>query len=122
VLATWHLLLDNGRLQDGERFLAGTAPRPHARLSAATAAQIGVATGDAVTVRRVARRGEEPGGQITLPVLVTPMPDGVVWLPTNSPGSAVRATLRADAGSLVRVSAAAATVATSDETTEGGAS
>ena len=27
VLATWHHLLDAGRLQDGEPFLAGTAPR-----------------------------------------------------------------------------------------------
>ena len=27
VLATWHQLLDEGRLQDGEPYLAGTAPR-----------------------------------------------------------------------------------------------
>lgn len=32
---------------------------------------------------------------------MTDMPDHVVWLPTNSAGSAVRATLHADAGDLV---------------------
>lgn len=101
VLATWHEQLDAGRLQDGERFLAGTAQRPVARLSSATAAGLGLGTGDAVTVRGTA------GGQVTLPLVVTPMPDGVVWLPTNAPGCAVRATLGAGAGDLVRVSAAA---------------
>ena len=35
------MLLDAGRLQDGEPHLAGTARPPVARLSAATAAEIG---------------------------------------------------------------------------------
>jgi len=34
---------------------------------------------------------------------VTDMPDHVVWLPTNSVASAVRDTLHADAGDLVRL-------------------
>ena len=38
VLATWATLLDAGRMQDGEPFLAGTAPLAVARLSAASAA------------------------------------------------------------------------------------
>jgi len=110
VLATWHLLLDAGRLQDGERLLAGTAQRPVARLSARTAAGLGLTTGDALTVRGAS------GGQVTLPLVVTPMPDGVVWLPTNAPGSAVRASLGADAGDVVRVSAAGmVTTATTEE-------
>ena len=46
VLATWHHLLDSGRMQDGEPFLAGTAPRSRALLSAATAAAVGVGEGD----------------------------------------------------------------------------
>ncbi len=112
VLATWHLLLDSGRCQDGERFLAGTAQRPVARLSAATAADLGLATGDAVQVRT-------EHGQVVLPLAVTPMPDGVVWVPTSSPGSMVRQTLRADAGDVVSVSAATLAVATG---TEGGES
>jgi len=99
VLATWHQLLDAGRCQDGERFLAGTAQRPVARLSAGTAAAVGAVTGDAVTVRTAA-------GQVTLPLVVTPMPDGVVWVPTASTGSMVRTTLRADAGDVVTVTAA----------------
>ena len=40
VLAGWRMLVDNGRLQDGEPYLAGTARPPVARLSAATAAGI----------------------------------------------------------------------------------
>ncbi len=44
-------------------------------------------------------------GTVTLPVVVTDMPDGVVWLPVSSPGSAVRATLRVDAGAVVQVAA-----------------
>ena len=46
VLATWHLLLDDGRLQDGEPYLAGTAGTcrsPGCR--AATAAEIGAVDG-----------------------------------------------------------------------------
>jgi NADH-quinone oxidoreductase subunit G len=99
VLATWHQLLDAGRLLDHEPFLAGTAKRPVARVSAATAEGIGVAEGDAVTVATDA-------GSITLPVTLTAMPDHVVWLPTNSAGSAVRDALHADAGDLVRLAAA----------------
>jgi NADH-quinone oxidoreductase subunit G len=99
VLATWHQLLDAGRLQDHEPFLAGTAKRPVARVSAATAEEIGVAVGDPVTVSTDA-------GSITLPVVVAALPDHVVWLPTNSAGSAVRDALHADGGDLVRLAAA----------------
>jgi len=101
VLATWHLLLDGGRLQRGEPFLAGTAKRSVARLSAATAAEVGVADGEAVTVATDA-------GAVTLPVLVTDMPDRVVWLPTNAPDCAVRGTLAAGAGDVVRLARATA--------------
>ncbi|QFG69403.1 NADH-quinone oxidoreductase subunit G [Ornithinimicrobium pratense] len=99
VLATWHHLLDAGRLQDGEPFLAGTAPRPVARISAGTAGLLGVADDDLLTVS-TAR------GAITLPVVITPMHDGVVWVPTNSRGSAVRPTLGVDAGAVVQISPA----------------
>jgi NADH-quinone oxidoreductase subunit G len=102
VLASWHLLLDAGRLQDGEPFLAATAHRPVARLSTAGATALGLGDGDELTVSTGA-------GSITLPLVVTPgMADGVVWLPTNSVGSAVRATLRADAGDVVQISAGGA--------------
>jgi len=93
-LATWHQLLDNGRLQDGEPYLAGTARPVVARLSPATAAAAGVADGDKVTVASAT-------GSVTVPVAVTEMTDGVVWLPANSTGSAVRADLAAGHGSRV---------------------
>ena len=94
MLATWHHLLDSGRMQDGEPFLAGTAPNAHARLSAQTAGSLGLAEGDAVRVSSAL-------GAITLPVTIRDMADHVVWLPTNSPGSAVRSTLGVDAGTAV---------------------
>jgi NADH-quinone oxidoreductase subunit G len=96
VLATWHHLLDAGRLQDGEAFLAGTAKRPVARVSAVTAADAGVVDGGSLAVSTQA-------GTVVLPVLVTDMPDHVVWLPTASPGSLVRDTLRAGNGTHVRL-------------------
>jgi NADH-quinone oxidoreductase subunit G len=102
VLATWHLLLDAGRLQDGEPFLAGTAHRAVARVSPATAAAAGLTPAGTVTVGTVTVSTAR--GSITLPVAVTAMPDGVVWLPTNSAGSAVRASLGVDAGALVTLS------------------
>jgi NADH-quinone oxidoreductase subunit G len=94
VLASWHQLLDAGRLQDGEPWLAGTAHRAVARVSAATAVEAGVDQGDQLTVATAA-------GSITLPVALTEMPDRVVWLPTNQAGHPVRATLRATAGDVV---------------------
>ena len=100
-LATWPTLLDAGRLQDGEPFLAGTAPRAVARLSASDAERIGVADGDRVTV-------SSAHGSVTVPVLVTDrMVDGVVWLPTNSVGCDVRTDLRDEAGALVDVARSA---------------
>ncbi|GAB78053.1 NADH dehydrogenase subunit G [Austwickia chelonae] len=96
VLATWHQLLDAGRMQDGEPYLAGTAPLAVVRLSAATAAALDIVDGMAVTVSTMR-------GSITLPAQITPMVDHVVWLPTNSAGSRVRAILGADAGDVVTV-------------------
>jgi NADH-quinone oxidoreductase subunit G len=83
VLATWRHLLDRGSLQDGEPFLAGTAPTPLARVSAATAQALGVVDGDRLTVRA-------GGTTVTAPVLVAEMADHVVWLPTNTTGSDLR--------------------------------
>ena len=105
VLATWSQLLDAGRLQDGEPFLAGTARSAVARVSAATAASVGVADGAAVTV-------STGRGAVTVPVLVTAMPDGVVWLPTNAAGVPVRHQLAGAPGSVVQLAAAADDLAT----------
>ena len=96
VLATWRHLLDRGSLQDGEPFLAGTAPAPVARVSAKTAGDLGVVDGDELTVRV----GDTA---VTAPVLVSEMADHVVWLPTNSVGSDLRAALAGAPGALVSV-------------------
>ncbi|NYG06437.1 NADH-quinone oxidoreductase subunit G [Phycicoccus badiiscoriae] len=97
VLATWHHLLDRGSLQDGEPFLAGTAAKALARVSSATAESFGLVDGDTVTVSTAA-------GSVSAPVAVTEgMVDHVIWLPTNSDGSTVRAALGAVAGDVVTV-------------------
>ncbi len=100
LLATWRLLLDNGRLQDGEPFLAGTAKQAVARVSAATAAENGL--NGKVTV-------STPSGAITLPVEITSdLPDRVVWVPAHSDGCSVTRDLAATAGDIVRISAGGA--------------
>ena len=101
ILATWAQLLDNGSLQDGEPFLAGTARPGVARMSQTTAESAGVIDGDTVQISTKA-------GAITLPVAVTPMPDYVVWVPTNSADSTVRTTLDVDAGAAVALRKAGA--------------
>jgi len=94
VLATWHLLLDEGSLQAHEPFLAGTRKPTAVLLSKETAAEIEVAEGDLVSV-------STEHGSITLPLRIADLAGRVVWLPTNSKGSQVRRTLRAEAGSRV---------------------
>ncbi|MBY6539264.1 NADH-quinone oxidoreductase subunit G [Rhodococcus sp. BP-349] len=100
VLAGWRMLLDAGRMQDGETDLAGTARTPVARLSPATAADTGVSDGEPLTV-------STDSGSITLPLRVTAMPDHVVWLPWNSAPSRVSASLHVAPGAVVRLSAGA---------------
>jgi NADH-quinone oxidoreductase subunit G len=105
VLATWTELLDAGRLQDDEPYLAGTARSVVARVSAGTAARHGLTDGGGVVVSTDA-------GELTAPVLVTDMPDGVVWLPTNAVGSPVRRALRTGQGGTVRLAPWTADIAT----------
>ncbi|MBV8349202.1 MAG: NADH-quinone oxidoreductase subunit G [Mycolicibacterium sp.] len=99
VLASWRMLLDAGRLQDGEPYLAGTARPPVARLSPATASEIGAADGDLVRV-------STSHGSITAPLVITEMADRVVWLPANSPGCSVHEALRVSAGAVVSIEGA----------------
>jgi NADH-quinone oxidoreductase subunit G len=98
ILASWRMLLDAGRLQDGEPHLAGTARQPTARLSPATATEIGATDHHPVTVIT-------QHGSITLPLTITDMPDRVIWLPMNSPGCAVHQQLRATQGATVTIEA-----------------
>lgn len=96
VLAGHRLLLDQGRLQEGDEALAGTRHAAVARLSAATAEETGVKDGDELAVTG-------PAGTVTLPLQVTRMPDRVVWLPLNSTGGGVLADTGSCPGTLVRI-------------------
>ncbi|MEU9184003.1 NADH-quinone oxidoreductase subunit G [Streptomyces sp. NPDC048484] len=96
VLAGHRLLLDRGRLQEGDEALAGTRHAAHARVSAATAAEAGVKDGDTLAVTG-------PAGVLELPLQITEMPDRVVWLPLNSAGGGVASDTGALPGALVRI-------------------
>lgn len=98
VLTGWRMLLDGGRLQVGEPHLAGTARTSVARLSVATAAEIGCAEGDPVRI-------STDRGTVDLPVAVTEMPDRVVWMPLNTAGAAVYRTLETPLGTIVGIEA-----------------
>ncbi|WP_221353350.1 NADH-quinone oxidoreductase subunit G [Streptomyces beigongshangae] len=96
VLAGHRLLLDQGRLQEGDEALAGTRHAAHARVSPATAAEAGVRDGDTLAVTG-------PSGVAELPLRITEMPDRVVWLPLNSAGGGVASDTGATPGALVRI-------------------
>ncbi|MFF4162491.1 NADH-quinone oxidoreductase subunit G [Streptomyces sp. NPDC001741] len=100
VLAGHRMLLDRGRLQEGDDALAGTRHASVARLSPATAAESGVKDGDLLAV-------SGPAGSTELPLVVTDMPDRVVWVPLNSVGRGVPADTGVQPGGLVRIGPAA---------------
>ncbi len=102
VLSSWHWLLDDGSLQDGEVFLAGTAKQPRLHLSAATAAEIGATEGADVTV-------SSDRGSVTLPLVIAEVPDRVVWVPMRTTAAAVFRDLAVPIGSVVTLSTAART-------------
>ncbi|MFJ3955154.1 NADH-quinone oxidoreductase subunit G [Streptomyces sp. Je 1-4] len=108
VLAGHRLLLDQGRLQEGDKALAGTRHAAVARLSEITAQETGVKDGDLLAVTG-------PAGSVRLPLQVTPMPDRVVWLPLNSTGGGVAADTGARPGDLVKISAAPGTPEPAEE-------
>ncbi|WP_371479919.1 NADH-quinone oxidoreductase subunit G [Kitasatospora sp. NBC_00315] len=98
VLAGWRQLLDNGSLQEGDGPLAGTRHPAVARISPATAQEIGATT---------ALRLTGPAGALELPLEITAeIPDRTVWIPLNStPGGAHR-TLGTTVGHLVAIAPA----------------
>ncbi len=74
-----------------------TAKPARALLSAATAAANGISAGDSIRVATAA-------GSIEVPVVLADVLDGVVWLPTNARGCAVRSSLGVTAGAAVTIS------------------
>ncbi len=96
VLATWRQLVDDGSMQAGEPYLAATARPAVIRIGPANAADLGISDGDPVTLTGTI-------GSVTLPALITDMPAGIVWAPTNS-GANLVADLGVTSGDTVRVS------------------
>ncbi|MBA2508084.1 MAG: NADH-quinone oxidoreductase subunit G [Nocardioidaceae bacterium] len=98
VLDTWKQLVDDGRMVDGDPHLRATGRGAVARLGTATLQRLGVAPGQSVTLRTAA-------GAVQLPVEAADLPDGVVWAPQHSGGTALRSVLGVDAGQVVEVQA-----------------
>lgn len=96
VLAGWRMLLDDGRLQDGEPYLAGTARPLTVRTSKTTAKRIGAADGDTLTITT-------GRGSVQAPLEITGMVDDVVWLPLNSHGNSVHERLGVTNGAVVKI-------------------
>ncbi|WP_370290536.1 NADH-quinone oxidoreductase subunit G [Nocardioides sp.] len=95
LLATWKQHLDNGSMQDGDKYLKATARTPVALVSAAVFEQHGP------TVTLTGERGS-----MTLPAAIADdLVDGAVWVPASSVGEGVLADL-APPGARVRISGA----------------
>jgi NADH-quinone oxidoreductase subunit G len=98
LLSSWRALLDAGSLQDGEANLAGTAHKACAVISAERAKGLGVSNGDLLKVAT-------ERGAITLPCQIADIESNTVWLPRNSEGSKVIATLGIASGPVTVVRA-----------------
>ena len=98
LLTSWRRLLDAGSLQDGEENLAGTSRPTIVVISPKRAESIGVVEGDSVRVSNA-------HGAIVLPVQIEEgaIHDDAVWMPRNSRGSHILATLAVANGAVVTV-------------------
>jgi NADH-quinone oxidoreductase subunit G len=95
-LATWHSLIDGGRMLAGEPYLAATGRRPVVALSSNHAAALDLADNATVQV-------STEHGSVTLPVEIADLVDGTVWIPQQ----VAHRQLRAPAGTVVRLEAGA---------------
>jgi NADH-quinone oxidoreductase subunit G len=96
ILTSWRRLLDAGSLQEGEENLAGTARKTVAVISPKRALALGVVDGDQLCISNA-------HGSVVLPALVEEIHDDAVWLPRNSRGSHLLATLGVASGAVVTV-------------------
>jgi NADH-quinone oxidoreductase subunit G len=96
VLASWKLLIDDGRMLDGDEDLLATARKAVALVSPGTLATLGLVAGQPVTL--------SAGGRwVSYLVEVADLPDDVVWAPASSGGVSLLRDLGAGAGSVVRL-------------------
>jgi NADH-quinone oxidoreductase subunit G len=100
LLASWRLLLDEGRMLDGEPALNATARTPVAAVSVNTAESLNLSYGDELTL-------STDTGSLTLPVTLVDIDDGAVWVPEHSAGASVLRTLGTGHGGVVRLEAGA---------------
>jgi NADH-quinone oxidoreductase subunit G len=101
ILATWKLLIDDGRMLDGDEYLKATGRAPVALVSEGTLAGLGLQVGSRVVI-------STDRGAVELPVAVADLPDGVVWAPASARGVSLLRELGATAGSAVRLEGGAA--------------
>jgi NADH-quinone oxidoreductase subunit G len=84
-VATWKMLIDHGRMLDGEDALKATGRTPVALVSPATMGTLGLTPGQHVTITGTTGTTSPTGtGSTGLPVALADLPDGVVWVPTTS--------------------------------------
>ena len=101
VLDSWPELLGASLALSHSEFVESDHRRGHARLSVATAAQLGIGDDDSITVTAGSTT-------FTLPVHITEnMADSVVWAPTNAPGQRLNAASGARRGAVVTATKAA---------------
>lgn len=96
VLDTWRLLIDDGRGQDGQPQFKATARPAVLRASSTTLKAFGIEPGELATISTEA-------GSASFPAEVADLPDGVVWVPSNS-GISLRDALGAGFGDRVTLS------------------
>jgi NADH-quinone oxidoreductase subunit G len=97
LLATWKLLLDDGRMLDGDEYLKATGRRAVALVSPSTLRGLGIDAGQLVTIAT-------DRGSMELPVGVADLPDHVVWAPSTAVGMSLSRELgTATAGTVVRL-------------------
>jgi len=96
ILASWRLLIDDGRGQDGQDEYKRTARPAFACANAATLKAAGAEPGGNVTL-------STPRGEVTFVAEAADLPDGVVWAPGNSGGRSLRAALAAGHGDAVSI-------------------
>jgi NADH-quinone oxidoreductase subunit G len=96
VLETWRQMIDDGRGQDGQPKYHLTARPAVLRANEATLKAAGIQPGGQATI------GTDDGSA-SFPAEVSDLPDGVVWVPSNS-GVNLR-TIGAGHGSVVTLSA-----------------
>jgi len=94
-LATWKLLIDDGRMLVGDDALRATRRKGVALVSQATYDEASLNSHVMIAT---------DAGSVELPVAVADLPDGVVWAPSNSDGINLARDLGAGAGSVVRLS------------------